>query len=86
VRILKPSVGRIVHYVSHGTPIRDDGTQVYPSVCRAAVITAVEESSDMIDLCVFNPEGLFFNHNVPFGSIELQLLGGTWHESERAEN
>lgn len=32
----KPSVGRTVHYVSHGSP---DGT--YPSVCRAATITEV---------------------------------------------
>jgi len=36
-----PSVGRIVHYVSHGTPIREDGTQAYESKCRAAIITEV---------------------------------------------
>ncbi len=37
----KPSVGRIVHYVSHGSPIREDGTQAFPSVCRAAVVAEV---------------------------------------------
>lgn len=36
-----PSVGRIVHYVSHGTPIRPDGTQAYTQQCRAATITEV---------------------------------------------
>jgi len=34
----QPSVGRIVHYVSHGTPVQPDETQAYPSVCRAAII------------------------------------------------
>ena len=37
----KPSVGRMVHYVSHGTPSRPDGSQAYESQCRAAVITEV---------------------------------------------
>jgi hypothetical protein len=36
-----PSVGRVVHYVSHGTPIRPDGTQAYTQQCRAATITEV---------------------------------------------
>jgi hypothetical protein len=36
-----PSVGRIVHYVSHGTPPRADGTQAYAAECRAAVVTEV---------------------------------------------
>jgi hypothetical protein len=30
-----------VHYVAHGTPIREDGSQAYPSVCRTADITEV---------------------------------------------
>lgn len=37
----KPSVNRMVHYVSHGTPIRADGSQAFPGVCRAAIITEV---------------------------------------------
>jgi hypothetical protein len=36
-----PSVGRIVHYVSHGTPVRPDGSQAYTQQCRAALITEV---------------------------------------------
>lgn len=37
----RPTVGRIVHYVSYGSPLREDGTQAYESECRAAVITEV---------------------------------------------
>lgn len=37
----QPSPGRIVHYVSYGTPIRADGSQAYTSQCRAATITEV---------------------------------------------
>lgn len=38
---MKPSVGRVVHYVSHGTPPRADGSQMYTSQCRAATVTEV---------------------------------------------
>jgi hypothetical protein len=76
--IMKPSVGRVVHYVSHGTPVREDGTQAYPAVCRAAVITSVEnapvdpervyliEDGYDVGMCVLNPTGLFFNEHVPY--------------------
>jgi hypothetical protein len=37
----KPAVGRICHYVSHGSPVREDGTQAYTPQCRAAVIAEV---------------------------------------------
>lgn len=36
-----PSVGRIVHYVSHGTPVRPDGSQAFTSECRTATISEV---------------------------------------------
>lgn len=35
------TAGRIVHYVSHGSPVKDDGTQTFESVCRPAMITEV---------------------------------------------
>jgi len=35
----RPSVGRTVHYVSHGTPLRADGSQASPAACRAAALT-----------------------------------------------
>jgi hypothetical protein len=83
--LLKASVGRIVHYVSYGTPGGE-----YPSVCRAAVITAVVAPEELdeghqfpaiVHLCVLNPEGLFFNQYVHQNETTKQ--GGTWHWPER---
>jgi hypothetical protein len=79
----KPSVGRDVHYVSHGTPGGE-----YPSVCRAAKITALEPGlpridRDRVSLCVFNPEGLHFPQHI--GQDEDGKLGGTWHWPERVD-
>lgn len=67
----KPSVGRVVHYVSYGTPGGE-----YDSQCRAAIITEVaadghrlltepdgrQHSSDevVVGLAVLNPSGMFF--------------------------
>ena len=56
----QPSVGRIVHYVSYGTPGGE-----YPSVCRAAIVTAVDQD-DRVGLAVLNPEGMFFNQGVEY--------------------
>lgn len=83
----KPSVGRIVHYVSHGSPIQPDGTQRYPSIRRAAIITAVPDQLDddaRISLAVFNPTGMFFDQAVPYAEVDgAGLVGGTWHWPER---
>jgi hypothetical protein len=91
---VKPSVGRIVHYVSYGTPGGE-----YKSECRAAIITEVTEHPDAdmtAGLCVLNPTGLFLNRGVPcdLGPAEsvgtnlcggLLYRGGTWHWPERVE-
>jgi hypothetical protein len=90
---MEPSVGRAVHYVAHGTPVRDDGTQAFRPACRAAVITEVGEYPDGISdsdrsqiavpvgLAVLNPTGLFFHR----GAVQSELgrEGGTWHWPER---
>jgi hypothetical protein len=88
-----PAVGRIVHYVSHGTPPREDGTQAYTSECRAAIITEVGEYPPDIPaeargnvavpvgLAVLNPTGQFFNRGVM--QSEEGHEGGTWHWPER---
>lgn len=66
----KPSVGRIVHYVSYGTPIREDGSQAFTQECRAAIVTEVNDvptgpnGEYLVGLCVLNPTGQFFNRNV----------------------
>lgn len=82
---MQPSIGRIVHYVSHGTPPKADGSQAFSSLPRAAIITAVHESDPVpehgvpyVDLCVLNPTGLFFNTSVRFDDAD-QPDGGTWH-------
>jgi len=83
----KPSVGRVVHYVSYGTPGGE-----YPSVCRAAIVAAVDDYQapagesihvGHVSLCVLNPEGLFFNKAVR--QDEETQRGGTWHWPERVE-
>ncbi|MDX2731184.1 hypothetical protein [Streptomyces sp. PA03-2a] len=86
----QPSVGRIVHYVSHGTPIREDGTQEYASECRAAIITETAEHPDAdgtVGLAVMNPTGCFFNRGVPHAEDKAAGApvhpGGTWHWPER---
>ena len=73
----QPSVGRIVHYVSYGTPGGE-----YTSECRAAVITETD-TSDTVGLAVLNPTGMFFNRTVVHD--EDSKSGGTWHWPERVE-
>jgi hypothetical protein len=64
----------MVHYVSHGTPIRSDGSQAFASVCRSAVITELAEpgspmeANHVVGLCVINPTGLFF-HPLAAGGV-----------------
>lgn len=80
-----PTVGRIVHYTSYGTPGGE-----YGSECRAAIVTAVGDrfKNEGIDLAVLNPTGMFFNQNVMKDgnpTRESGRLGGTWHWPERAD-
>lgn len=56
----KPTVGRVVHYHSYGTP----GGEFKPEA-RAATITAVNDNGT-VDVCVLNPTGFFFNRGVKF--------------------
>ena len=64
---MKPSVGRIVHYMAYGTPGGE-----YKSEPRAAIVTGVVDD-ETVHLCVLNPTGMFFNLNVKRGSN-----GGQW--------
>jgi hypothetical protein len=79
-----PSVGRMVHYVSHGTPPRSDGSQAFTSQCRAATVTEVGENH-IVGLMVANPTGLFF-HSLADGGVhhqENEHASGSWHWPER---
>lgn len=76
----KPSVGRVVHYTSYGTPGGE-----YGSECRAATITELTGDPDHVDqvgLAVMNPTGMFFNRAVQHDEAKA---GGTWHWPERVE-
>jgi hypothetical protein len=82
-----PRLNDLVHYRSFGTPRGE-----YSSVCRAALVTAVEpvdegtrqqaeiETWDYIPhevhLFVMNPTGSFFNRS---WQDEANHRGGTWH-------
>jgi hypothetical protein len=76
-----PSIGRIVHWVTYGSPRGE-----YPSgEHRAAVITEVYQDGasgmlQAVGLCVLNPTGQFFNRNVPYEASGT--IAGTWHWPE----
>jgi hypothetical protein len=72
---MKPTVGRVVHYVSYGTPRGE-----FTSTCRAAIVAGVN-GDGTLDLAVLNPTGMFFNQSVWAGRSEVQ--DGTWHWPER---
>jgi hypothetical protein len=91
----QPSIGRIVHYVSYGTPGGE-----YKSECRAAVVTAVRDSEPVpehgvpyVDLFVMNPTGVFLNQSckydaggtsdTPGAPTARSFAGGSWHWPER---
>lgn len=79
---MKASAGRIVHYVSYGTPGGEFGSR-----CRAAIVTEVDPvDPGRIGLCALNPTGLFF-HSLGDGGCahDVALIGGTWHWPERVE-
>jgi len=69
---MKPTIGRIVHYFSYGTPNGE-----FKSEARAAIITAVHNDYE-VDLFVMNPTGIFLNQKVKQGT-----LGGHWNWPER---
>ena len=80
-------IAGVVHYVSHGTPLRPDGSQAFTSRCRAATITEVDQDSTRVGLMVANPTGLFFHSLVDggcqyepgYGPDGTTPAGGTWH-------
>jgi len=71
---VEPTIGRIVHYVSYGTPGGE-----YEPLHRAAAVTAVYDDTTDVGLCVINPTGIFFHESV---SHDSSLSPGTWHWPE----
>ena len=58
---MTPTVGRIVHYHSYGTP----GGEFQP-LPRAAIVTQVHANGSTVGLCAVNPTGLFFHPECPY--------------------
>lgn len=85
-----PSIGRVVHYVAHGSPNGEHPAGAH----RAAIITEVYDAqmvgspagpSDEIEmgragLCVLNPSGFYFLPWAPFDPTATQP--GSWHWPE----
>lgn len=65
-----PSIGRIVHYQSHGSP-----NGQHKSLPRAAIVTETYSGSTAVGLCILNPTGMFFTTSVPF---DAEGGPGTW--------
>ncbi len=74
---MRPSIGRIVHCVSYGSP----GGELPAQECRAAIVTEVE-TNEYVGLAVYNPTGLWFNRRVRYDEGRAP---GTWHWPERVE-
>ncbi|MEV7422883.1 hypothetical protein [Streptomyces sp. NPDC091212] len=95
----QPTVGRTVHYVSHGTPVRPDGTQAFPSRCRAAIVTEVPDQptpDNRVGLQINSPDGPFSHPLSKDGGVPQDeprpfedlgepyaYAGGSWHWPER---
>ena len=72
----KPTVGRIVHYQSFGTPKGE-----YKSKPIAAVVTQVNDDNGSVGLCILNPTGMFFNTSVQYSE---EPAPGHWSWPPRA--
>jgi len=80
----QPTVGRIVHYLSHGSPVLPDGSQKYKPECRAAVVTQNIlgfMDTPLVGMAVLNPTGMFFEYGCP--EDPTAAMGGSWHWPER---
>ncbi len=76
---MKPSIGRVVHYVSPGTQAKPGSSRALTGECRAAIVTEVTEAEvdemnpgvggiyrDTVGLFVLDPSGQSFNRCVLF--------------------
>lgn len=91
----QPSVGRDVHYVSRGSadgvykPVCraakiteiPEYLEPFSPVGSGGDVVEYDGPVEPVHLIVFNPGGVFFDHDVPHD--ESDLLGGTWHWPER---
>lgn len=74
-----PTIGRIVHYTSFGTPKGE-----YPEARRAAIVTQVHpmefgDANHDVGLMVVNPTGVLFQTKVQFSD---EPKAGCWNWPE----
>lgn len=74
---MTPTIGRIVHYQTYGTP---DGE--HPSAPVAAIITAVH-SERFVSLCAFYPNGMSFKDVIRVSDVPKP---GHWNWPPRSES
>lgn len=74
-----PTVGRIVHYQSFGTPKGE-----YQSLARAAIVTAVREDG-RVSVCILNPTGIFFTEGLEEAPSDAPRAG-CWNWPPRVES
>ena len=72
---INPTIGRIVHYQSHGSPNGE-----HKSEPRAAVVTKVHSPTD-VGLFIMNPTGFFLPEHVPYSE---EPKAGHWNWPPRA--
>jgi hypothetical protein len=58
--MMAPTIGRVVHYQSYGTPGGE-----FQSLQHPAIVTEVH-SDGVVGLFVINPTGQYFTREVPF--------------------
>jgi hypothetical protein len=73
---MKPSVGRIVHYIGYGALGRDVS-------CKTAIITEVDMEDDTISLTVFGVGGVTSFSDAHHSEDKHDC---TWHWPEREES
>jgi hypothetical protein len=71
---MTPSIGRIVIYQRHGSPNGQHKAEPSP-----AIITKVHDAeTGEVDLCIFNPTGLYFDQHTKEYRTDGPPVPGQW--------
>lgn len=70
----KPSIGRIVLYQRHGSPNGQHKSEPSPAIVTA-VFDGASNAEGIVDLCVINPSGIYFDRGTPYNADGAP---GTW--------
>ena len=74
---MRPSAGRVVHYVP------DEHSAVLTDRCQAAIVTAAPSADEAAVLTVFPPGEFLLVLSGPVPHDEEGKAPGTWHWPER---